>query len=83
MDVRFDGTVAMVTGAAGGLGRLYALGLAARSAKLVINDLGVARDGAGRSAGAAEAVVAKSRPWAEKRWRAWLPSRTPMPSPRR
>ncbi len=45
--ISFDGKVAVVTGAGGGLGRVYALELARRGAKIVVNDLGGSRDGLG------------------------------------
>jgi len=58
MTISFEGKVAIITGAGNGLGRSHALELARRGAKVVVNDLGGARDGSGASSEASQEVVA-------------------------
>jgi NAD(P)-dependent dehydrogenase (short-subunit alcohol dehydrogenase family) len=56
-DLGFDGSVAIITGAGGGLGRQHALLLASRGARVVVNDVGGSVTGEGASEGPAQAVV--------------------------
>jgi NAD(P)-dependent dehydrogenase (short-subunit alcohol dehydrogenase family) len=56
-DIRFDGRVAVITGAGGGLGKTYALELARRGASIVVNDLGGRADGTGAGHSMADETV--------------------------
>ena len=57
MTLRFDGKVCVITGAGGGIGKVYALFFASRGAKVVVNDLGTSHSGDGNNANAADKVV--------------------------
>ena len=77
----FEGRVAIVTGAGRGIGRAYALLLADRGARVVVNDLGGSMDGLGADAGVASAVAGRSPP--PEGWRSPTATTWPTPAERR